>query len=93
MIPPEKIGGQGYTMETGPRSGGLAAGRKTAAGMYRGTILNLEKEFWLARSLEEMSQEEWEALCDGCGRCTEACIAKIDIRDVLRRAVEVSQQV
>ncbi len=25
--------------------------------------------------------------CDGCGRCTEACIAKIDIRDVLRRAV------
>jgi ferredoxin len=27
--------------------------------------------------------------CDGCGRCTEACIAKIDIRDVLRSAVEV----
>jgi hypothetical protein len=26
--------------------------------------------------------------CDGCGRCTEACIANIDIRDVLRRAVE-----
>ncbi|NNK32002.1 MAG: 4Fe-4S dicluster domain-containing protein [Xanthomonadales bacterium] len=25
--------------------------------------------------------------CDGCGRCTEACIAKIDIRDVLKRAV------
>jgi len=28
--------------------------------------------------------------CDGCGRCTEACIANIDIRDVLKRAVEVS---
>ncbi len=26
--------------------------------------------------------------CDGCGRCTEACIANIDIRDVLKRAVE-----
>lgn len=26
--------------------------------------------------------------CDGCGRCTEACIAQIDIRDVLRRAVD-----
>jgi sulfhydrogenase subunit beta (sulfur reductase) len=26
--------------------------------------------------------------CDGCGRCTEACIANIDIRDVLRGAVE-----
>ena len=25
--------------------------------------------------------------CDGCGRCTEACIGKIDIRDVLRTAV------
>ena len=25
--------------------------------------------------------------CDGCGRCTEACIANIDIRDVLKRAV------
>ena len=28
--------------------------------------------------------------CDGCGRCTEACIANIDLRDVLRRAVDVS---
>ncbi len=28
--------------------------------------------------------------CDGCGRCTEACIAKIDIRDVLRSAAEVA---
>lgn len=26
--------------------------------------------------------------CDGCGRCTEACIAKIDIRDVLSSALE-----
>ena len=28
--------------------------------------------------------------CDGCGRCTDACIANIDIRDVLRRAVDES---
>jgi len=28
--------------------------------------------------------------CGGCGRCTQACIANIDIRDVLRRAVDVS---
>jgi ferredoxin len=26
--------------------------------------------------------------CDGCGRCTDACIGKIDIRSVLRRAVD-----
>lgn len=25
--------------------------------------------------------------CDGCGRCTEACTGKIDIRDILREAV------
>ena len=28
--------------------------------------------------------------CDGCGRCTEACIGKIDIREVLKRAVDES---
>ena len=28
--------------------------------------------------------------CDGCGRCTEACIGNIDIREVLRRAVDES---
>lgn len=26
--------------------------------------------------------------CNGCGRCVEACAGKIDIRDVLKRAVE-----
>lgn len=31
--------------------------------------------------------------CDGCGRCTEACIGKIDIREVLKRAVDESDAV
>jgi ferredoxin len=31
--------------------------------------------------------------CDGCGRCTEACIGKIDIRDVLKRAVDESNAI
>jgi formate hydrogenlyase subunit 6/NADH:ubiquinone oxidoreductase subunit I len=31
--------------------------------------------------------------CDGCGRCTEACIANIDIRDVLARAVAENESV
>jgi|GEM_PF-4949453 len=26
--------------------------------------------------------------CDGCGRCSEACIGRIDIRTVLKRAVD-----
>ena len=39
------------------------------------------------------SQEIGHYACDGCGRCTEACIGKIDIREVLKRAVDESGHV
>ena len=26
-------------------------------------------QFWLSKNLNEMNQQEWEAICDGCGKC------------------------
>jgi len=41
-------------------------------------MTKLEPEYWKNKALADMSKAEWEALCDGCGKC---CLNKLQDAD------------
>lgn len=44
-------------------------------------LSRFEPEFWKKKKLENLNKEEWELLCDGCGKC---CLNKLEIKGKIK---------
>ena len=42
-----------------------------------------EQPFWRTKTLSEMSDAEWEALCDGCGQCCKVKLENVGTGEVI----------
>ena len=62
-----------------PRGGHVPDGPERAAPLSgKGPGAGLTPGFWRLKPLAELDRAEWEALCDGCGKC---CLIKLEDDD------------
>ena len=41
-----------------------------------------QKQFWKTTPLEQLNKDQWESLCDGCGKCCVLKLEDVDTGDI-----------